>query len=126
MLENLTIAPDSRAKIVINERTGTVVFGENVRISQVALSHGNISISVRTQYQVSQPRPMSDGQTVVTPETTVDVREEEARVSLFERSATISDLVKTLNTLGATPRDIIAILQAIKTAGALNADIEVI
>ncbi len=126
LLENLTISPDSRARIVINERTGTVVFGENVRISQVALSHGNISISVRTQYQVSQPLPLSEGQTVVTPDTTVDVREEEARVSLFERSATIADLVKTLNTLGATPRDIIAILQAIKTAGALNADIEVI
>jgi len=126
LLENLSVFPDSRARVVFNERTGTIVFGENVRIAKIALSHGNISISVKTQYQVSQPQPLSDGETVIVPDTTVDIREEEARVSLFESSATIADLVNTLNTLGATPRDIIAILQAIKSAGALNADIEVI
>ncbi len=126
MLENLVVSPDSRAKVVINERTGTIVFGENVKISKVALAHGNITISVKTGYDVSQPLPLSEGETVVTPTETTEVKEDEARFTLIGNTPKISDVVKTLNTLGASPRDIIAILQAMKSAGALQADLEII
>jgi flagellar P-ring protein precursor FlgI len=126
MLENLVVSPDSKAKVVMNERTGTIVFGENVKISKVALAHGNITVSIKTTYDVSQPGPFSNGRTVVTPTTETEVKEEQARFTVMETTPTISDVVKTLNSLGATPRDIIAILQAMKSAGALQADLEVI
>jgi flagellar P-ring protein precursor FlgI len=126
MLENLVVSPDSKAKVVMNERTGTIVFGENVKISKVALAHGNITVSIKTTYDVSQPGPFADGRTVVTPTTETEVKEEQARFTVMETTPTIADVVKTLNSLGATPRDIIAILQAMKSAGALQADLEVI
>ncbi len=126
LLENLEVIPDSRAIIVINERTGTVVFGENVKISKVALAHGNITVTIRTDYNVSQPNPMSGGQTVVTERKNVDIKEEEARFTVVENTTTISDVVKILNSLGATPRDIIAILQAMKSAGAIKAELKII
>lgn len=126
MLENLVVSPDTTAKVVVNERTGTIVFGENVRISKVALAHGNITIAIKTGYDVSQPQPFSEGETVVTEETQTDVTEEPARFTVIEQTPKISDVVKTLNSLGATPRDIIAILQAMKSAGALQASLEII
>jgi len=126
MLENLVVSPDSKAKVVVNERTGTIVFGENVKISKVALAHGNITVSIKTTFDVSQPTPFSEGETVVTPETETEVKEEQARFTVVENTPRISDVVKTLNSLGATPRDIIAILQAMKSAGALQAELEVI
>lgn len=126
MLENLPVSPDAAAKVVINERTGTIIFGENVKISKVALAHGNITVSIRTGYEVSQPNPLSDGATVITPRTETDIKEDKAQFAIFENTPTISDVVKTLNTLGATPRDIIAILQAMKNAGALQAQLEII
>ncbi len=126
VLENISITPDNKAKIVINERTGTIVFGNNVKISKVALAHGNISISVKTTSQVSQPNALADGNTVVTKDTKVEVDEAKARFSVIEESPSIGDLVKALNALGATPRDIIAILQAIKKSGALQAEMEII
>lgn len=126
MLENLSIAPDTKAKVVINERTGTIVFGENVKISKIALAHGNITIAVKTEYKVSQPAPFSQGETTIVPETQTQVQEEQARFSVVEQTPKISDVVKTLNSLGATPRDIIAILQAMKNAGALQAELEII
>lgn len=126
MLENLVVSPDSQAKVVINERTGTIVFGENVKISKVALAHGGITVSIRTEYDVSQPNPLSSGESIVTPRTTTDVKEEPAHFAVMEDSPKIADVVKTLNSLGATPRDIIAILQALKSAGALQADLEII
>jgi len=126
LLENLEVKPDSRAIIVVNERTGTVVFGENVKISRVALAHGNITVTIKTDYNVSQPNPLSQGQTVVTKQKDVNVKEEEARFTVVEGTTTISDVVKTLNALGATPRDIIAILQAMKSAGAIKAELKII
>jgi flagellar P-ring protein precursor FlgI len=126
MLENLAIAPDTRAKVVINERTGTIVFGENVKISKIALAHGSITISIKTEYKVSQPEPLSEGETVVVPERETRVQEDRARFTVVESQPKISDVVKTLNSLGATPRDIIAILQAIKNAGALQAELQII
>lgn len=125
MLENLPVSPDALAKVVINERTGTIVFGENVKISKVALAHGSITVSIKTQYDVSQPNPLSGGQTAVTPNTETTVTEPEAHFAVVDDTPKISDVVKTLNSLGATPRDIIAILQAMKSAGALQAELEI-
>ncbi|HLP58817.1 MAG TPA: flagellar basal body P-ring protein FlgI [Candidatus Deferrimicrobium sp.] len=126
MLENLVVEPDSQAKVIINERTGTIVFGENVRISKVAVAHGNITIAVKTEYEVYQPSPLSRGETVVVPDRQTTVTEEPAHFTVVEQTPTISEVVKALNSLGASPRDIIAILQAIKSAGALQAELEMI
>jgi flagellar P-ring protein FlgI len=125
-LESLEITPDTVAKVVLDERTGTVVMGENVRISTVAISHGGLSIQVREQPQVSQPLPFSEGRTTVVPDTQVTVEEEQRRLFVVEGGATIGQLVQTLNALGVTPRDLIAIFQAIKAAGALHASLEII
>ncbi len=125
-LENLVVTPDNKARIVVNERTGTIVFGDNVKVGRIALAHGGISVTVRTEQLVSQPAPFSQGQTVTVPQDSVDVKEPEARFAMIESGATIGDLVKVLNTLGVTPRDIIAILQAAQNAGAISATLEVI
>lgn len=124
-LENLEITPDTIARVVINERTGTVVAGENVRISTVAIAHGNLSIEVRETKEVSQPLPFSQGQTTVTPSTDLSVTEGKSQLFVVRSGATIGDLVKGLNALGVSPRDLIVIFQAIKAAGGLNAELEV-
>ena len=127
MIEKLDVNPDMGAKVVINERTGTVVMGENVRISTVAIAHGNLSIVIKESPQVSQPLPFSEGgQTVVTPNTDVSVKEETKQLVLVDAGASIGDVVSALNALGVSPRDLIAIFQAIKAAGALQAELEVI
>ncbi len=125
-VEALDIPVDVRSRVVINERTGTIVMGENVRISTVAVSHGNLSVEIRRSAEVSQPPPLSPGQTVVTPKEEVTVKEGKARLLMVEGGVTIGDLVRGLNALGVTPRDLIAILQAIKAAGALQAELELI
>lgn len=117
------VAPDTTAKVVVNERTGTVVIGQNVKISTVALAHGALNIVIREKPEVSQPQPMARGKTVVVPTTDVNVQEETRNVALMDTGATIADLVDALNKLGVTPRDLIAILQAVKEAGALQADL---
>ncbi len=122
-IEEIDVTPDTKARIVINERTGTVVIGENVKLSTVAVAHGNLSIIIKETPEVSQPQPFSQGQTVVTGTTNVKVKEEKARLVIIKNSPTIRDLVRGLNKIGATPRDLISILQAIKEAGALQADI---
>jgi flagellar P-ring protein precursor FlgI len=124
-LENMEVTPDSIAKIVLDERTGTVVIGENVRISTVAIAHGNLSIEIKEAQQVSQPAPLSEGQTVVTPDSNVQVSEEKSKLLLLPQAVTIRDLVRALNSIGVTPRDLIAIFQAIKAAGALQAELEI-
>lgn len=124
-LEGLEVVPDSVAKVVLDERTGTVVMGENVRISTVAISHGSLSIQIKEEPEVSQPEPLSEGETVVVPRTQIGVREREARLLLVPRGTTIGELVKGLNAVGATPRDFIAIFQALKAAGALHAVLEI-
>ncbi len=125
LLENLKITPDSKAKVILNERTGTIVFGENVKISKVAIAHGGITVTINPDYEVSQPRPLSGGETVTTKVDNVEVNEPEARFKIVEGTTTIGDVVKTLNSLGATPRDIISIIQAMKNAGALQADLQI-
>ncbi len=125
-LSTLEVEPDNDAKVVINERTGTVVMGDQVRISTIAIAHGNLSIVVRENVDVSQPLPFSDGQTVVSPSTQINVQEEASQLVVVPTGVSIGEVVKALNALGVTPRDLIAIFQAIKAAGALQADLEVI
>lgn len=125
-LENVTVQTDSKAKVVVNERTGTVVIGADVTLSPVSISHGNLNISVETQTQVSQPQPFSQGQTTAVPEVKVTAQEEKSNFVTLGKGATVDDLIKALNSLGVTPRDTIAILEALKVAGALQAELEVI
>jgi len=124
-LENMEVTPDQVAKVVLDERTGTVVIGENVRIATVAIAHGNLSIEIREEPQVSQPAPLSQGKTVVTPKSDVKVKEDKNQVILLPQAVTIRDLVRALNSIGVTPRDLVAIFQAIKAAGALQAKLEI-
>ena len=126
IVENLQIKPDSQAKIVVDEKNGTVVIGENVTIATVAIAHGNISVQIKEDARVSQPMPFAAGRTVVTPDTKIKVEEEKAKFVVVEGGVTIRELVKALNAIGVTPRDMITILQTIKAAGALHAELEVI
>ena len=122
-LEPLPVSLDVVARVVINERTGTVVMGGDVRLGPAAVAHGNLSVRISTQLDVSQPAPLSGGQTTVTPQTEVDVEEGDAKLITLEAGATLQDVVRALNLLGVTPRDIIAVMQALKAAGALRAEI---
>jgi flagellar P-ring protein precursor FlgI len=125
-LSTLEVEPDNDAKVVINERTGTVVMGEQVRISTIAIAHGNLSIVIKENVNVSQPLPFSEGQTVASPNTQVNVQEDNNQLVVVPNGVSIGDVVNALNALGVSPRDLIAIFQAIKAAGALQADLEVI
>jgi flagellar P-ring protein precursor FlgI len=126
-LEHLRVTPDRVAKVVINERTGTIIMGSEVRISTVAIAHGNLSVQIKTDYQVSQPAPLSPGgKTVVVPQRDIRVQEDKRNLSLIQEGASIGDLVQALNALGVTSRDLIAILQAVKQAGALQAELEIL
>ncbi|MBW2030280.1 MAG: flagellar basal body P-ring protein FlgI [Deltaproteobacteria bacterium] len=146
-LGRLEVVPDSVAKVIISERTGTVVIGENVSISTVAVAHGNLTIKVKETKNVSQPRPFAPeqpvegpspqqmeggvivspgGNTVVTSETAVDIQEEKGGLQVIPKGSTIGELVRALNAIGVTPRDLITILQAMKTAGALQAELEIL
>lgn len=146
-VENLEVIPDSLAKVIVNERTGTIVIGENVRVSTVAVAHGNLSIQIKETKEVSQPLPFAPrppaqgaaptqmeggvvvapgGATVVTPESDVTVEEEKNRLLLVPEGRTIGDLVRALNAIGVTPRDLITILQSMKAAGALQGELEII
>ena len=154
-LEPLEVAVDTPAVVILNEKTGTVVMGDNVRISTVAVAHGNLTIQIKEDVKVSQPLPFAPpaprtstpgtvhnrqpqatttpgttivpgGQTVVTTQTTVGVNEEKKQLMVVPQSVTIFDVVRALNAIGVSPRDLITILQAIKAAGALQADIKVI
>ena len=154
LIENIEVAVDGPAVVVLNERTGTVVMGENVRISTVAVAHGNLSIQIREEQEVSQPLPFAPaatgrsevaagrseradarrgggtmmapgGQTVVTPKSEVGVTEEKKGLLVVPRGVTIQDVVRGLNAMGVSPRDLITILQAIKAAGALQADLKI-
>jgi len=125
-IEDLRVEPDSPAIVVIDEASGTIVMGANVRVSTVAIAQGNLTIRVSEQPQVSQPGPLSGGQTVVTPRTTIQVDDQhDRRLGILRGGVTLRDLVASLNALGVGPRDMISILQAIKAAGALQADLVV-
>ena len=123
-VENLPVAPDSPATVVIDETSGTIVMGENVRISTVAIAQGNITIKVSETPQVSQPGAFSNGTTTTTPNTSIAINDQSDRkLGVMTSGATLHDLVSGLNALGVGPRDLISILQAIKAEGALQADL---
>ena len=125
-VEALTLEADRTARIVINERTGTIVMGKEVRIAPVAILHGNLSVEIQTNLTVSQPNPLSAGETTVVPQTAVAAKEERARGVTLKDGATVEELVRALASIGSTPRDVIAILQALRSAGALEAEVEII
>ena len=125
-VEQLAVVPDSAARVVINERTGTVVIGEAVRIAPVAISHGSLTIRVRSELQVSQPPPLSvGGETVVVPAEQIDLHEEGAGLVALPPQGSLNELVAALNALGVKPRDLISIIQALKAAGALEAEVTI-
>ena len=125
-MENLTVDADRRSKIVINERTGTIVMGKDVRLGAVSILHGNLSIQIATEFAVSQPEPLSGGKTAIVPQQNVRAEDAPAKRVELGEGASVEQLVTGLQAMGATARDVIAILQAMKSAGALDADLEVI
>lgn len=149
LLEQIEVTPDTVAKVIVNEKTGTLVLGEKVRISTVAIAHGNLNIQIKEKLQVSQPQPFAPpappgtpqaiippregigtivtpgGATVVTPESSVKVKEERKGLVVLSGGVDLGELVRALNALGVSPRDLITILQSIKAAGALQAEIEI-
>lgn len=125
-IEPLSLRVDQVSRIVINERTGTVVVGGGVKLGAAAVAHGNLSVRIATTYGVSQPPPFSSGETVVVPEEQVELEEGRAQLIELQEGTTLDAVVRALNALGASPRDIIAILQALKAAGAVTAEIVII
>jgi flagellar P-ring protein precursor FlgI len=125
-IEQLQVDPDTPAKIIIDERSGIIVMGRDVRVNTVAVAQGNLTVSISESPQVSQPLPFARGQTVVTPNTKVSVSEDGRKLALVKNGVSLQQLVDGLNGLGIGPRDLIGILQAIKAAGAIQADIEVL
>lgn len=127
MLENLQVEPgEAPARVIINSRTGTVVIGNHVRVMPAAVSHGSLTVTITEAYGVSQPAPFSDGETVVVPNSGVQVTEEGSPMFLFEPGTTLNDVVRAVNQVGAAPGDLVAILEALKVAGALRAELLVI
>lgn len=125
-VESVEVETYPRAKVVVNERTGTVVIGGDVRLQPVSILHGGLSVNVVTEYQVSQPAPFSQGATQVVPQTSIQAQEQPANPIELKQGATVDTLVENLQQIGATARDIISILQAMKEAGALEAELEVL
>ncbi len=127
-LEVLNVDADTTAKLVVNERTGTIVMGKDIRLSTVAVSHGNLSLIIREDFNVSQPLPFGEGNTVVTPQTDITVIEEEGQLVVLDmqKGVSIGEIANALNAIGATPRDLIAIFQAIKASGSLYGELIVL
>jgi flagellar P-ring protein precursor FlgI len=126
-LEGIPVDADQTAKVVINERTGTIVMGKDIHIRPAAILHGNLTVQVETTFQVSQPAPLSSGgKTEVVPQTKTSAKEEPARNVVLKQGATVEELVRALTAIGSTARDIIAILENLRAAGALEAELEVI
>ena len=125
-LEELSVTPDNIAKVVVNERTGTIVMGGNVAVDSIAITQGSLSIKIQKDIEVDQPPPFSMGSTVITDTTDTTVEESKGNSIVLPATSNVNDIVGALNAVGATPRDVISILQAIKAAGALHADLEII
>ncbi len=125
-LESIEIEPDRPAKIVVNERTGTIVMGQDVRISTVAVSHGNLNLVISEATEVSQPNPLAAGTTVAAPATTITATEEAGNLVVLPMGVNLGEIARALNAIGATPRDLIAIFQAIKAAGALQGELVIL
>jgi flagellar P-ring protein precursor FlgI len=127
LIEGIGVTPDNISKVIINERTGTVIMGESVRIATIAIAHGNLSIQVNTTENASQPAPFARrGRTVVTQDREMIVEEGQNPIFLVESGVSIGEVVRALNALGVSPRDLIAIFQALKAAGALQAELQII
>lgn len=127
LLENIEVSPaDEAARVVINSRTGTIVVGQHVRVSPVAITHGSLTVSVSEDFDVSQPNPLAQGETVVTPNSEIDVEEDVKPMFKFAPGATLEDIVRSVNNVGASPSDLMAILEALKRSGALRAELMVI
>ncbi len=124
-LENLEVSPDGKARVVVDEKTGTIVLGNEVRLSKVAVAHGNLQIVIAEDVEVFQPGPFTEADTALVPQTDIGVQEENNQLMLME-GATLQELVDGLNAIGATPRDLISIIRTLKAAGALHAELEVI
>jgi flagellar P-ring protein precursor FlgI len=124
-IEGLSLRPDSAARVAVNERTGTVVMGGDVKISSVAVAHGNLTVQVAENPEVVQPQPFAGGRTAVQPRTDVQAQESAAQLVALDSTSTVKELVDALNSVGASPRDVIAILQAVKEAGALHGELVV-
>jgi flagellar P-ring protein precursor FlgI len=126
-VENLQIDPaHGEARVIINARTGSVIMNQAVALDNCAISHGNLTVIINTDTSVSQPNALSGGETVQTAKTTIDVKADNGKIVLLKQGVTLSDVVKALNSIGATPQDLLAILQAMKSAGALRAELEII
>jgi flagellar P-ring protein precursor FlgI len=125
-LENLSVAADRAARVVVNERTGTIVMGKEVRISPVAIMHGSLTVEIQTNFTVSQPPPLSNGTTEVVPQVKTTATDEKTRNIVLREGATVEELVRALAAIGSTARDVVAILQNLRAAGALEAELEVI
>ena len=125
-METLTVTLDRAARVIVNERTGTIVLGKDVRIGPVAILQGNLTVEIKTTFEVSQPGPLAAGTTQVVPDTAVGVKQEKARNVVLKQGATVEELVRALTAIGASARDVIAILQSLHAAGALEATLEVI
>ncbi len=127
MLENLTVEPgEAAARIIVNSRTGTVVIGSHVSVQPAAVSHGNMTVTISEQPTVSQPAPLSGGSTAVVPSSDVQIAQEESRMFLFDPGVSLDEIVRAVNKVGAAPGDLVAILEALKQAGALRAELIVI
>jgi flagellar P-ring protein precursor FlgI len=127
LLENLEVDPGlAPARVVVNSRTGTVVISSEVRVSPAAVSHGNLTVTISEEQQVSQPNALASGQTTVVPSTQVDVNESGSRMFLFNTGVTLNEVVRAVNQVGAAPSDLVAILEALKQAGSLKAELIVI
>lgn len=127
VLENIQIEPgDAPARVVINSRTGTVVIGGQVKVLAAAVTHGSISVSISEKPQVSQPAPFSEGETVVVPRSDIEVKQSDGRMFLFNPGASLDDIVRAVNQVGAAPGDLVSILEALREAGALRAELVVI
>lgn len=126
-LESINLTPaKTAAKIIMNARTGSVVMNQSVTLDTCAVSHGNLSVVIRTTPSVSQPASFSNGATAITQTSQVEINKEPGKVMLIDEGATLADVVKALNAIGASPQDLLAILQALKAAGSLHADLEII
>ncbi len=127
LLENLEVQPaQTAARIIINSRTGTVVINNQVNVRPAAVSHGNLTVTINENLNVSQPGAFSDGETVVTPESDITVTEEDKRMFVFNPGVSLDEIVRAVNQVGAGPSDLVAILEALKGAGALSAELIVI
>ncbi|MFA5985044.1 MAG: flagellar basal body P-ring protein FlgI [Methylococcaceae bacterium] len=127
LVENMMVAPDDApARIIINSRTGTVVINNKVKVQPAAVSHGSLTVTISEDPQVSQPNALSNGQTVVTPQSSVKVTEEKNHTFVFNPGVSLDEIVKAVNNVGAAPSDLVAILEALKTAGALRAELIII